>query len=119
MIDGKEVPQDYNDLYRTFGVDIPQKYQLWGYERFEIGGREYARETEYGVVNACWLPTTDTVKEFEEEILDSYFNALVLRWRNPKSTFFQWLVEKTAEILNEIATVEAEGDDVRRARGSN
>lgn len=96
---GKET-MTYDELQDNFGCKgLPEFYLNWGRERFENATDEYSRDTIWGKVNACWLPETDSFKDLEEELVDSYFNMLIIMWKNPQSQLMFSLLESIAAVL--------------------
>jgi hypothetical protein len=80
----RKVPRNYNELLQYAPLrrsEISESYIAWGALRYERGSREYQRDSPYGRTNACYLPETDTIKDVEEELLDAFFNILVLYWK--------------------------------------
>ena len=117
----QDIPKSYGELYeKTAGkldIEIPKPNFREGAQRFKKGGegslkegkKGYLRETEYGLINACFLPETDTIKDIREELIDAWFNAMVANFKWPDSRHIEELLEMLAECITWLNKIDRWG----------
>lgn len=116
VIEGKVVPESYRNLYWNLGrsfpaaeiirMSLPAHLYDEGERRFEEGSKEYLQETEYGEINACYHPATDTAQDIREELLDAYFNAMVYAWKFPEKKEACQLIKSIVDCLIQLEVLD-------------
>jgi len=75
-------PKSYDQMYNNMNVSLPNQYYNEGLERYRKGSEEYMVHVGDDImVNHCFLKSTDTIKDIEEELIDAFFNCMVGYWK--------------------------------------